>query len=367
MWGYLLHSSKFRWEIREAISHPQIWHSRHDTHGHAASASLWVSRALLVPRPGCLFTQLYTTARWRSEAQISRGNANVVLLEEFWKPSQWWHVRLELEGRSGRWFGRPSVDAFGMWLSLWKEFAPTQLNAEARFWLNSPTSTVMQSPAAAHSAETLSTGTCEQSAGKSPARSSWRVPGGVDLRPEGSVWTSGWICSRLLVWKRYFRLEARPSCEFLQFNHAWKGRPPSMRGSVWGTWRVCVYVKPFLPRAEPPWGVRGTPPWCESLKVLSPLRVKHSEIQNRCLCKNHFQMCVLFCFFTVVRLLGQPPEAELTAACDAETCVFSPTTVEAAPEQTECGDVQADPGPSPPQNRLPFVCSRTELQTGTGP
>lgn len=62
-----------------------------------------------------------------------------------------------------------------------------------------------------------------------------------------------------------------------------------------------------------------------------------------------------FFFLTVVRLLGQPAEAELTAASDAETCVFSPTTVE--PEQTlECGAVQADPGPvsstEPPPFRL---------------
>lgn len=94
-------------------------------------------------------------------------------------------------------------------------------------------------------------------------------------------------------------------------------------------------------------GLEAHPPWSESLKVPSPLRAKHSEIQNRCLLQKPFPD--VFCFFvflTVVRLLGQPAEAELTAACDAETCVFSPATVQAAPEQAlECGAVQADPGP----------------------
>lgn len=119
MWGYLLHSSKFRWEIRGDFSSADMalttWYTR--TRGVCLPLSL--TCAARAQTPAAYLHNCTQQQGGALEAQISRGNVNMVLLEEFWKPSQWWHVRLEPEGRSGRRvLVVPAWTLSRMWLSF---------------------------------------------------------------------------------------------------------------------------------------------------------------------------------------------------------------------------------------------------------
>lgn len=80
-------------------------------------------------RPSWLFTQLYNSPELGSEhgsLMATSSGVNMVLLETavlgsnlLWKPSQWWHKRLELEGCSGRYLVFPLWTRWGrcqIWL-----------------------------------------------------------------------------------------------------------------------------------------------------------------------------------------------------------------------------------------------------------
>ena len=96
IWGYSFHSSNFRWESREALSHPDMalttWYICARGILQSLSHVRWSSQSQLV---------IYTTVQqggglW---AQVAHGNVIGVSSGNRQSPSS---VRLEQEGRAGR-------------------------------------------------------------------------------------------------------------------------------------------------------------------------------------------------------------------------------------------------------------------------